>query len=788
MGLLHSMCATAEEAGMDSVPRLPTVHVRARGGGVHVREDTTEYTASAYRSPDVRKVQDLLAKLEGFSVTPDGRVHINGQEIETILVNGEDMAGSNYRLLSRYLRAGMVKKIQLIHDYDPDPLMHDMRRSGKVGLSLVLYDSLSRTISGGVDIGVASVQRKDMDLHLLDLQGNSKGILLGSWNGTGLTATNNREFYAGDDAQGQVDTRSGARISPVATGQIEPPLLPDAYLRDNDDRSASLIWKHTLRAGRRIGMVLGADGYAMYRAQELRSSCAPPDGSTWKMVEQEQTADHGHGMFWRSEYVADRGRAGRSRIWVDLFRNRERDVHEDEVSGALRDGLKEMDRMCRTGLQGHMRDSRRLRQGALLLECDIGRQGERQCFDVISRSTDSGGLSVGTGSFKQQWKADEWRQGLALKYVPAAKRRSGFTVRYDGLESRRSSGSTNAGMRMAGVDLTRHAMTLETDAEYKAGRHARWQWAASMGIGSWRYGAMAQNKAVALHDVGIGYVFRSGPFRTWAFSYRDAQLLPEDKYVLPKDMASGRYKWITPQHIWKPGGLHQFSCRYSARNLAAGMGMLAMFGFSRREHVVLPALYLKPGLTRIMPEYHGRSDDLHGSLSGDVLLEPVKMRFNGDIHVLARWSSAVVNDVRSERVMRNMGCGLRLTTVWKSAVNLDAGFTVEHNLFMDRTGTGEQLFSAWSGAMRLKIRLRWGDRWYAAAAAERYVMPGRPSFLATDMFLTWQCHPRLGFSLTAHNLLGRESLSTHWVSAGAEGETIFRVVPAYLLVKWSWAI
>jgi hypothetical protein len=45
----------------------------------------------------------------------------------------------------------------------------------------------------------------------------------------------------------------------------------------------------------------------------------------------------------------------------------------------------------------------------------------------------------------------------------------------------------------------------------------------------------------------------------------------------------------------------------------------------------------------------------------------------------------------------------------------------------------------------------------------------------------------LAFSLTGHNLLDRQRSITRWVAAGSEGGTVFRVVPAYLLWKLSWA-
>jgi hypothetical protein len=183
-----------------------------------------------------------------------------------------------------------------------------------------------------------------------------------------------------------------------------------------------------------------------------------------------------------------------------------------------------------------------------------------------------------------------------------------------------------------------------------------------------------------------------------------------------------------------------------------------------------------------------RSDDLHASLGGDLHVEPWRLKWSGDLHLTGKWGKALVNQVWTDRTMRNVGMGSRLVTLWKGPVNVEASLNLDNNRYSDNTIKESHAFATSSSQMKIRLRAHWREHWYMAVSLERYSMPGLPSFLAADAFLSWQCHERLQFSLTGHNLLGQKRSMTHWVDAGSDGETVYKVVPMYLLWKMSWAL
>ena len=754
-----------------------------------MRNDTVEYLASAYKAPEVHKVQDLLARLEGFSISPDGRVHFNGQEIETILLNGEDMTGSNYRLLSQYLRAGLVKKVQVIRDYDPDPLMRELKRSGKIGLSLVLYDSLVRSVSGGVDIGASVSGRKDMDLHLISLHGPRKAIALAKWNSMGETVTGNRDYYAGDGVQDGPFTRPPERSTPAQTGMIHPPSLPEPYVRDNDDASGSMIWKQNTGVGQQLGVVLGLDHSFLVREQSRIARYALPDGAEWTMGESERTRAQALHGFLRLEHTEDRGRKGRGRIMMDVHGMTGVDTHTDELSGALSDRLRERDLLKTISVTGNIRESWRVRRGAVLMDGSLSLQHEDQVFTIMGEGVAGIVMDSGAHWLQQSWQGRGARQELSLKFISARRRHSnGWGLRYRGLTGHRLSAWDISHPDPGGLAFALHSLLLEGDWERRLGRNGRLQSSISVGLGSWRIGQDTRVRITELHDVVVGYQCLVSPFRGWGLSYRDARVSPEDKYALPREMASGRYTVISPMQVWMPSSLHQLSFDAHVRNLAVGAGMMFLIRYTRHEHDILSAMEMAPGLTRITPMPVGRSDDLHANLGGDAYISPVRMKLSGSLHLTAQWGKALVNRIGSDREMLNAGLGLRLVSGWKGPLNLDAAWNLDNNRYQDKTASGVQSNSTWSRSVRLKVRWRWHERWYGALSVERVSTPGLPSFVTMDLFLSWQCHERLSFSVTGHNLLDHRHAISRWVGPGSEGEAVYRVVPAYVVWKLSWGL
>lgn len=91
---------------------------------VRQSKDTLVYRADSFRDSTERNLEDLLGKLPGVQVAANGKISVWGQEIKKILIDGDDMSGKNYQLMSRNLNAEIADKIQIIQNFSENRLLY----------------------------------------------------------------------------------------------------------------------------------------------------------------------------------------------------------------------------------------------------------------------------------------------------------------------------------------------------------------------------------------------------------------------------------------------------------------------------------------------------------------------------------------------------------------------------------------------------------------------------------------------------------------------------------------
>jgi len=80
----------------------------------HVKGDTVEFNTGNTRLHPYANVEELLGRLPGLQVAPDGTITFNGEKIQRLLVDGEDIFSDNPTLITRNFDASKIEKIQLL--------------------------------------------------------------------------------------------------------------------------------------------------------------------------------------------------------------------------------------------------------------------------------------------------------------------------------------------------------------------------------------------------------------------------------------------------------------------------------------------------------------------------------------------------------------------------------------------------------------------------------------------------------------------------------------------------
>lgn len=92
------------------------VVVKTARAPLTIKGDTIEYNAASFKVPPGSTVEDLLRKLPGVQVDPDGSIRAQGQEVRKVTVDGKSFFGNDPKLATKNLQADAIQKVQVYND------------------------------------------------------------------------------------------------------------------------------------------------------------------------------------------------------------------------------------------------------------------------------------------------------------------------------------------------------------------------------------------------------------------------------------------------------------------------------------------------------------------------------------------------------------------------------------------------------------------------------------------------------------------------------------------------
>ena len=148
--------------------------------------DTLSYSTETFVDGTEQNVEDVLAKLPGISVDEQsGSIRFQGKEIEKILLDGDDLTGDNYKVLSKNLSADWLEEVEILKRFTDSRLLQGIRESNEVALNLKLKEDAKAPLFGGAEVGLGSRKTYDVTTELLSYLKKFKLFALVTANNTG---------------------------------------------------------------------------------------------------------------------------------------------------------------------------------------------------------------------------------------------------------------------------------------------------------------------------------------------------------------------------------------------------------------------------------------------------------------------------------------------------------------------------------------------------------------------------------------------------------------------------
>lgn len=173
----------------EKVETLTTVVLKP-GEKIEINRDTISYKIAAFKDNSERTVEDMLKKLPGIEVAEDGSIKALGKPIQKILIEGDDLADSNYKVISKNLDVDVLEKIEIISNYDENPVLKQFLNSENVVLNLKLKKDKKSVLFGKAEAGGGVKNRFLADINLGLVTPAIKFLDLANANNTGNPAEN----------------------------------------------------------------------------------------------------------------------------------------------------------------------------------------------------------------------------------------------------------------------------------------------------------------------------------------------------------------------------------------------------------------------------------------------------------------------------------------------------------------------------------------------------------------------------------------------------------------------
>jgi hypothetical protein len=144
LGYGKRRCGVPMRLGRAVVLSLPAQsfalkEVKVQGSRVTGR-DTITFDLTRFTNERDNSLKDVLKKLPGVEVAANGKIYYNNQAVSRFTVEGLDLTGGRYNLLTENIRAKDVKKAEIVEHDQPVKALRDKVYSDNVGMNVTLKD------------------------------------------------------------------------------------------------------------------------------------------------------------------------------------------------------------------------------------------------------------------------------------------------------------------------------------------------------------------------------------------------------------------------------------------------------------------------------------------------------------------------------------------------------------------------------------------------------------------------------------------------------------------------
>ena len=156
---------------------------------ISILKDTILFKTRFFTNGTEQTVEDLLKKIPGLNVDSNGTIKVGNQEIEKLMIDGDDLFEKGYKILSKNMPAYPIEEVEILKRYSNNRLLKDIEESDKVALNLKLNEDAKRIWFGNAELGIGNDGFYQLKGNLMNFGKKNKYFFLANGNSVGYDTT-----------------------------------------------------------------------------------------------------------------------------------------------------------------------------------------------------------------------------------------------------------------------------------------------------------------------------------------------------------------------------------------------------------------------------------------------------------------------------------------------------------------------------------------------------------------------------------------------------------------------
>jgi len=128
---------------------LGEVVIKSEAPPIRIKKDTLEFNASSFKVRPDANVETLLKQLPGVEIDADGKITVNGKEVNQVLVNGKPFFDKDGKIALQSLPSDIINKVQITDTKTKkEELTNQVASSNNASINLTIDEDKNKGFFG----------------------------------------------------------------------------------------------------------------------------------------------------------------------------------------------------------------------------------------------------------------------------------------------------------------------------------------------------------------------------------------------------------------------------------------------------------------------------------------------------------------------------------------------------------------------------------------------------------------------------------------------------------------